>query len=174
MKLKFAFFCIVNQQRVRVSWVVHSRQVGAYFGSWSLSPCNVAKISRCRLRKTQSVCLHSGSHQSVNNSLTLLLLFIIDNKLLPSNPLACVCFQYVTSTGSSKTWSCFTASGRTTARSHWTVKPKSSWGGRGSMRSMSTHKPPSICNTVPATQQIDFLPPSFQSVALMELFKCYA
>ena len=46
-------------------------------------------------------------------------------------------FQYVTSTGNSKTWNCSTASGKMTGPSPWTMRPRSSWGARGFMRSMS-------------------------------------
>lgn len=49
-----------------------------------------------------------------------------------------LCFQSVTSTESSKTWSCFTASEKTTARSRWTAKPRSSWGASDSTRSTNT------------------------------------
>lgn len=63
---------------------------------------------------------------------------LLQKTRLFSNLCSLVCSQCATSTETSKTWSCFTASGKTTAPSRWTARPKSSWGDRGSMRSTNT------------------------------------
>lgn len=134
------------------------KQICKYFGSHNLSPCKLVVIlksqSKTKHRGCSWVFLLQSEHTiwtsscdaAIQNPLPFLAPSLIIHSVFAGNdpvklkPLHMYVFQCVTSTESSKTWSCFTASGKMMARSRWTVRPKSSWEDSASTRSMNTHK----------------------------------